>query len=166
MKTIPLTRGKVAIVDDDDFVILNKWKWCAKFNKKANRYDAVRRNPSNGKNIFMHRQIMGLVPYDGLVVDHKNHDTLDYRRDNLRVCTQAQNCCNKSKIKTASSKFIGVSIARRGGYTFWRATIKDGKKLKSLGYTQYTPDGERLAALKYNEAARQIFGQYANLNLI
>lgn len=167
MKEIKLTLGKVAIVDDADFNWLNQWKWCAKFSKRSKRFDAVRREPGPGRSgniIYMHRYIMGLQRYDGLVVDHRNHNTLDYRRDNLRVCTQGKNCLNTSVRKNSKSKFLGVSIAVRKPYTYWRAVISVNGKLTSLGYYEFTDSGEIEAAIAYNNAAKKYFGDFANLN--
>jgi len=169
MKLIPLTKGLSAKVDDDLFDELSKFKWCAKLCKQKgrnDRYDAVRRNPENGKNIFMHRQILGLSYKDGFVGDHINHDTLDYQKSNLRICTQLQNTMNCSIRKNASSKYKGVSIAKRGVDIYWRATITVSKKLKSLGYFPFTQEGEINAALKYNSSAKENFGEYANLNIL
>lgn len=169
MKQNELTHGKIAIVDDADYFELSKFKWCAKHNKRSNSFYAVRRKQEQdgvGRVVFMHREIMGLSRNDGLVCDHRNHNTLDNTKDNLRVCTQLQNSQNTASRKKSSSKFLGVTIARRGKYTFYRATIKVNSKQTSLGYTPFTKEGEIAAAIKYNEAAKKYFGEFANLNII
>jgi hypothetical protein len=164
MKKIKLTKNKFAIVDDTDFKWLNSFKWCVKLVNKSGRYDAVRRDPRNGKNQFMHRFIMGLHYKDGLVVDHKNHNTLDNRRSNLRVCTQSDNM--KNVTAWGNSKFLGVSIAIRGPKKYWRCTIKLNGRLTSLGYFPFNKKGEREAASRYNDSAKIHFKEFANLNII
>ena len=80
-KLIPLTQGKYAIVDDEDFDELSKHKWCLMFTK--GRSYAVRR-PSENLTILMHRFILN--PPKQMDTDHKNGDGLDNRRSNLRAC--------------------------------------------------------------------------------
>lgn len=88
MKTIPLTKSMVAIVDDEDCERLNRWKWYAEPTPRG--YYAARKPPT-GK-VYMHREIAR--PAKGLQVDHANGDGLDNRRENLRACTPSQNLCN------------------------------------------------------------------------
>ena len=87
MKKIKLTQGKVAIVDDEDFEWLSQWKWYAHGNY-AQRAGAS-----------MVREILGLKKGDKRQGDHKNHDTLDNRRCNLRIVTKAQNQWNQKNPK-------------------------------------------------------------------
>lgn len=164
MKVIPLTKGYFTIVSDESYDALRAHKWCSSVNPISNRVDAVRRCHETGKIISMPRQIMGLKRKDGLVVDHINHDSLDNRISNLRVCTQSQNCLNTSSRKNSTSMFLGVTRAIRGNYVFWRATIRVNKKLMSLGYFKYTDEGERQAAEAYNKAALIHYKEFANLN--
>ena len=84
-KTIPLTQGKVAIVDDADFDWLNQWKWYA-IHRRSIWY-AETRDRSTGRCIRMHRLITKVQP--DLQVDHRNRDGLDNRRCNLRCCTNS-----------------------------------------------------------------------------
>lgn len=87
MKIIPLTKNKVAIVDDDDYEWLSQFKWCV--TKSAHNYYAVRKE--NGTRIWMHRAIMGLQKDDPRVVHHDKNDSLDNRRAKLEICTNEQN---------------------------------------------------------------------------
>ena len=86
-KTIPLTQGKLALVDDADFEWLNQWKWHAV--RFRDRYYAVRtateNETSSPTTVYMHRLIMGTDT--GQATHHLNNDGLDNRQDNLRVCT-------------------------------------------------------------------------------
>lgn len=90
MQTIQLSQGKVSLVGDSDFEWFNQWKWTAM--KRGNTWYAVR-GGFLGPKILMHREIMN-APKD-MQVDHINGDGLDNRRENLRVCTNAENGRNR-----------------------------------------------------------------------
>ncbi len=92
-RLIPLTQGKFTVVDAEDYERLSRHKWCAAKNREnfyAHRY-------RDGTIVNMHREIMGAPK--GVVCDHKNHDCLDNRKSNLRLCTNAQNQYNKKAKK-------------------------------------------------------------------
>jgi hypothetical protein len=93
-RMIPLTQGKFALVDDEDFDYLNQWKWCALYKKHINTYYAVR---SGIGATHMARLIMSTPK--GMVVDHINHNTLDNRRSNLRNVTYSENQTNRRAAK-------------------------------------------------------------------
>ena len=149
MKTIALTQEKFALVDDEDFEHLNRWKWCF-----ANGY-AVR---DGGKQmtILMHR-VVNNTP-DGLETDHRNQDRLDNRKANLRNATNSQNQMNRAKSSGCSSRYKGVYWNKRDSK--WMARIKINGKLTHLGYFIC----EIVAAAKYNEEAKKLFGEFALLN--
>ena len=151
-KIIPLTQGKVAIVDDADFEWLNQWKW--NFN---GRY--VCRSVGlflHRTKIRIHRQIMS-APAD-MQVDHINGNPLDNRRENLRICTPAQNTCNRKAVVNSKSGYKGVT--KKNSSRKWIPEIrKDGKKLYLGSYD--TPEE---AAKAYDKAAKEIFGEFAKLN--
>jgi len=152
-KEIPLTQGKVAIVDDEDFERLSQYKWCYATVGYAVRFEQV-----NGKRrgVFMHRQIM--QPPKDLEVDHINGDKLDNRRSNLRIVTRQQNRFNERPRKGTSSKYKGVSWYKQTRR--WEAYIKINGKKKRIGYF----NDEIEAALAYDRAARELFGEYAKTN--
>ena len=128
-REIILTQGKVALVDDEDYSTLSKYKWCA--HKQKNTFYAVRQIPDgNGKQkqIKMHMEIAGTPK--GLVTDHINGDGLDNRRVNLRIVTKRQNSQNRHHKKT--SKYPGVSF--RADLQKWQAYIKIESHQKHLGY--------------------------------
>ena len=156
MPEIMLTRGLVAIVDEEDFAQLSKFKWYA--SKDRNTFYAVRRNPKGKrpKAIRMHREILGYPP--GLV-DHKNRNGLDNRRENLRRCTPAQNQQNRRKKITSKSSLKGITwhAARKK----WQAQIKVNKKNIYLGLFKT----EEQAAKAYDEAATRYFGEFARGNV-
>jgi len=103
-KTISLSQGKVARVDEEQFEWLNAWKWCA--HKGRNTWYAVRRDYSGDKPkmVSMHRLLLGPPP--GMETDHRNGDGLDNRRSNLRACTRRQNQMNKRKQTGCMGRFI------------------------------------------------------------
>lgn len=159
MKQIKLTQGKVALVDDADYEELSEYKWYA--SKYKNIWYAERMGRTSwGKRyvIRMHRQILGLNYKDNNYVDHWNHNGLDNRRQNLRVCTQTQNCYNKRHQHQKSSGFQGVSWCDR--QLQWRASITYKNSHKFLGYFDF----EEEAAKAYNKAAEESFGEFASLN--
>ena len=95
--------------------------------------------------IYLHRWLMGLVPGDGLEVDHENRCKLDCRRRNLRVVTRAQNGQNVGSHRDAASEHRGV---RRGGRG-WRAEVYVAGHRYYLGMFTDELDAARAA-----EAAR------------
>lgn len=159
-KKIPLTQGQFALVDDYEFIKLNKYKWYAAFYKPINGFYAHTSMIENGKRkiVKMHRFILGVTDKD-IEIDHKNHNTLDNRRFNLRPSTRAENQANRTSQKNSSSKYLGVSWDRES--LKWQAEImKDGKKVY-LGKFR----DEICAAAAYDIKARKLHGKYANLNL-
>lgn len=159
MKTIPLNKGMVALVDDEDFEELSKYKWHAHFVKTDGKYRARRVFMIKRQNYHMkmHRQIMGVTD-PKIQVDHKNRDTLDNRRENLRICNENQNQQNKKKHENCSSKYKGV-ILRESGKWRVRISIPSGKRIQ-LGEYIHEVD----AGTAYNLAAFELFGEFARFN--
>jgi hypothetical protein len=106
MQLIPLTQGKSALVDDQDFKFLSQWKWFLVKNKYAGTHYG-----ENKGIIYMHRLIMNFPKK--LQVDHINRNTLDNRRENLRTVTQSQNLHNTSSRKNNKSGYKGVHFDKR-----------------------------------------------------
>ena len=153
MKKIPLTKGKFAIVDDDDFVKFGGLKW------HTNDGYAARAITVDGKRVvlLMHREIMN-TPV-GFETDHRNSEILDNRKANLRVCTNSQNQGNRRKgSRKYSSIFKGV--VWRKSHKCWTAQIRLNYKQRHLGYFNSETD----AAHVYNAAASEAFGEFAKLN--
>jgi hypothetical protein len=161
MKLIPLTQSKFAIVDDEDFEELSKFKWCAKKNHYGG-YCAIRNCYSriNKKQhpIYMHRQIMSCPR--GKDIDHKNHNPLNNQRDNLRICTNRENIRNSRRRKDNTSGFKGVCWLKNRKK--WMAYIQFDCKFHNLGYFNSKIE----AACSYNNAAKLYFGEFANLNFV
>jgi HNH endonuclease len=130
MRIINLTKGYVAIVDDDDFERVNMHSWCASNASKNNNVPRAEAR-INKKLVRMHRFILSAPK--GSYVDHVNHNTLDNRKENLRLCTNQENCRNAQKPKSNSSGYKGVS-AYSGR---WRAYINIYYKQIHLGIYDY-----------------------------
>lgn len=158
-RRIPLTQGKYAIVDPEDFELLNKDKWYVQRTKQM--FYALRRakgrERTNGQTVWMHRSI--LPPPEGMCTDHINNNSLDNRKANLRIATPAQNARNRRKmaLKT-SSKYKGVSY--HAGQRKWCAAIRVNGQYKYFGLFQNEID----AAKAYDFAARKYHKDFAVLN--
>ena len=157
MKTIPLTKGYVAVVDDEDYEELIQYKWHVCLMSGGARAIRTASRPRR-RTTYMHRSIIGCQPSQE--VDHINHDGLDNRRANLRACTHAQNLANTRKRANCSSQFKGVDW--RKGENKWRVRIGYDGASHHLGYF----DDECDAARAYNAEARIKFGEFALLNVI
>jgi hypothetical protein len=156
VKTIELTKGKVALVDDEDYPELSRYKWQAA--QRDGRWYAVRTERRKGKKVgtYMHRQI--LKPPLVLKTDHVNGNGLDNRKDNLRTCTDQQNGGNQGVRKNNTSGFKGVCLCKRTKR--WAAAITIAFRTIHLGY--YATVAE--AAQAYNAAAINYYGAFAWLN--
>lgn len=157
-KMIPLSKGLSAIVDDEDHEELSRHIWFAKLNgRKTPVHYAVRNTPGQygGGQVAMHVHLM--KPPKGFHVDHKNGDTLDYQRANLRVCTEQQNQLNKGG-RGGASRFKGVWW--RKDTERWVAEIRANKTRHNLGCF----DVEEDAARAYDTAAVRLHGEFARLN--
>jgi hypothetical protein len=104
-------------------------------------------------------QIIANTPKD-MHTDHKNGDTLDNRKENLRICTNAQNCWNRGKNKNNSHGYKGIKFDGRRRLAPWQAYIGHLGKRIYLG--NYATAEE--AARAYDKKALEIFGEFAVLN--
>jgi hypothetical protein len=156
-RRIYLGEGEWTIVDAEDYYRLGNLKWCISGNRQ-NFYATrnVKAGPGRTKIVYLHREIM--KPPKGLVVDHRNGDTLDNLRSNLRLATFSENMQNRRKRKNTSSRFIGVFIDKRCGRCVAQI-IYQGRKI-TLGRF----DNEMEAAKAYDEAAKRYRGEFARLN--
>lgn len=146
-------KGKYAIVDDEDFERLNKLKWhyslgYAKHNTTKDKKWSY---------TFMHWQI--LPRKEGFVTDHINGNGLDNRRSNLRYATHQQNAANRKKAVNNSSGFKGVYPVGKK----WQVSAQN-KEGRWVYLGLFSTKEE--AALVYNKAAKEAFGEFANLNIL
>lgn len=149
---VPLTRGQQALIDATDAPLIAPYTWSAGWSGKA--WYARRMDHATGKHVLMHRAILGL---DGeLEGDHVNGDGLDNRRSNLRAATRNENQRNRRRQSNNRSGYKGV-IAWRGR---WVAVVKLPDRQVRFGPF----DDPREAALAYDANARELFGEFAQLN--
>ncbi len=150
-KYIKLTQGKRAIVDDEDYEELNKYRWylhCTKYNRYARR--------NKIKPQYMHRAIMKDPNKE---IDHFDGNGLNNQKDNLRNSTRGQNSANIISI-TGNSMYKGVSYSKQREK--WCSHIMKNYKSISLGRFTY----EAQAAIMYDIAAIILFGEYSRTNFL
>jgi hypothetical protein len=131
MKQIILTRGKVAIVDDDEYDNLSRYKWCADIACNGRTFYAVRVKQEKNKirKIYMHREILKCP--NGLMVDHKDMNGINNLKSNIRICTKSQNMFNSPRRKNNKSGIKGIYFRKdTGKYT---AEIVENKNKHCLG---------------------------------
>lgn len=153
--TIPLSKGMVAIVDDEDYEFLSTMKWHVLQPTTGCFYAETYRE---GRKITMHSLL--LAAPKGREVDHKNADGLDNRRGNLRLATRQQNCRNMRLRSDSTSGFKGVSRDKRNPRRPWVARIKVDGKHTHIGCF---PSAEA-AARAYDRFAVELFGDFARTN--
>ncbi len=153
MKKLKLTRGKYALVDDEDFKSLSNFKWYA-----SRRGYAISNPYMDGmsKVIYMHRLVIKTPK--NFHTDHINHNKLDNRRSNLRIANKFQNNSNK-KYRNGKS-YKGIHKDNKTGK--WLSQIcHKGKRIFLGGYIK-----KKDAMISYNEAAKKIHGEFCFLNKI
>ncbi|MGA2069954.1 MAG: AP2 domain-containing protein [Sedimentisphaerales bacterium] len=157
-RRIELGEGEWTIVEPRDYYRFGQFRWSIG-GRGRNIYACrtVRMGDGKTKMALLHREIMEAP--SGLLVDHKNGDTLDNRRVNLRLATHAENTQNRRKTQSkTSSQFIGVYFEKRSGR--WAAKIKNQGRCVWLGRFE----SEAEAAHAYDAAAKKYHGEFARLN--
>ncbi len=151
MKEILLTDGKIAIIDDEDYALISRYKWKPEVHGKR-IYAVTKSSPIKR----MHRLIMKAK--DGQIIDHINGDGLNNTRANLRICGISDNAKNKRKQTNNKTGFKGVSW--KTDKKRFSASIGVDTKRIHVGYF----DCPFKAARAYDEAAKKHHGEFANLN--
>lgn len=162
MKEIQLTKGYVALVDDEDFEYLNQFRWHVEIRREhciyAVRNTYFREGVEKRSSVKMHREIM--KPDNGMTIDHIDHNGLNNQKSNLRICTNRDNA--KNRLPSSNKKYKGVyrKISKYTGEIFIYANIKHGEKLIHIGKFYSDID----AAMAYDIKAIEFFGEFAYLN--
>jgi hypothetical protein len=146
------SNGGQVLFDAEDAELITPHRWARAKSSRYTEYALTTIRTRSPNTISMHRLL--LQPGPGFVVDHINGNGLDNRRVNLRICTHAQNMCNRRKTASASSKWVGVNRIKRTGK--WQAKV--GKQY--LGVFENELD----AARAYNAKAIEVFGDFVRLN--
>ncbi len=159
MATIKLSKNLEAIIDDEDLERVSAHKWSASLC--GNKHYAVRSNMVNGKRKtqYLHRFILNVT--NEYNVDHININPLDNRKENLRLCTKAENNRNMKKKSTGKNKYKGV-VFDDSCKNKWSARIRINGKIQCIG--RYETEIE--AAMAYNEQAKIHYKEFCNLNVI
>jgi HNH endonuclease len=158
---IALTKGETALIDAADFDRVKGYTWAVNpvYGNTGLKYAQSTTGHSLGfPVVFLHRIVLGLTPDDPIEVDHFDSDGLNCRRVNLRLATRQQNAAWARRVR-GESRYRGVVRNNPSG---WHARIKVNRAVKHLG-TYATPEE---AALSYNLAAQEVFGEFAILNVI
>ncbi len=163
MKVIPLNRGFVAFVDDEDYVWLMQWKWRVVKTNKYGRWYAVRSQAlPTKKTYYMHRGILGLRHGDPRLGDHiESSQTLNNQSYNLRIANHVQNSRNIRLKKSSTLGLKGIYKAPRIGpqqFAYGARIRVDGKRI-CLGYRNTPEEAYEL----YCEAAKKYHGEYARV---
>lgn len=147
---IPLSRNQIALIDKEDLKKIKDYGWYARFDRIGKTFYAITR--THGTNIIMHRLILDAD--DSTVIDHADHNGLNNRKSNIRICTQSQNCMNKKTQSNNSSGYKGVSFHKRKNK--YQATIMINRKQIYLGSFNTAIEASEV----YQAAAKRLFGKF------
>lgn len=161
-REIPLTQGKVAIVDAEDYERVSAFRWHATRSSTRNAWYASRNTQVNHKNtkLRMHRFIMEAP--DAMDVDHRDGDGLNNQRSNLRIATQSQNHANQeTRPGRNKTGFKGVRhrAGTRHSLRFEAVVFKDGRGVYAGVYATAIE-----AARAYDAKATELHGEFARPN--
>lgn len=154
--TMPMSSGNFVLFHREDFGLVSPYHWYQSRHPRGPYAVADVSQKKRRRHFRMHRLILDAPT--GVIVDHVNRNGLDNRRCNLRLCTNAQNQCNRGRPKNNTSLYKGVSFCRSTGR--WSVKIQNLGEYIWIGRFE-TPEE---AAWAYDDAAREHFGEYAYLN--
>lgn len=158
MKLIPLGKSGLFVkVDNEDYDYLNQFSWYIVNSHKFKYPIRKKQIDLKRKIISMHREIMK-ANCSKIIVDHIDHDLLNCQKSNLRICTKQQNRMNCTASKNGTSKYLGVYFHKQSGK--WRSEIRINLKATYLG----SHNSQESAARAYDKKAKELFGEFANLN--
>lgn len=157
MKELTTSNGIKFLVDDSDAELISGCTWGA-YRRKDGKCYVQRYAWINGRQTteLLHRVLLN--PGKGVMIDHVNHDTLDNRRSNLRICNNRQNQWNQKKHRDSKSKYRGICWHR--DYEMWMARISGPNGRITIGFFE----DEIEAARAYDSFATSLYGEFAHLN--
>jgi hypothetical protein len=149
---VPLgNHDRPALIDLPDLPLAAAHGWWL-----SNGYAKSERRTSHGTlTIYLHNLVLHAPP--GMEVDHVSRDRLDNRRSNLRLATRREQCGNQGMRSDNTSGYRGVSLTRSGKWGAW--IRRNGRSVHLGNY-----ESPIAAALAYDAAAGEVFGEFANLN--
>ncbi len=152
-KPIFLTRGQIAWIDAEDYERVSQFKWQADWSESTYSFYASRRS-----RIQMSRFILKIID-PSVEVDHRDHNTLNNQKSNLRISTGQQNKCNKRKHRDNKSGYKGVVYCSGSKFKKnpWKAQIGMLGKVIYLGMFNTA----ELAYEAYKAAALEYHGEFA-----
>lgn len=157
MKEVKLTKGYVAIVDDEDYDRVSNHKWRVDVIKRSDgSKTAYAKSAIKKKTVYLHRFVYGDTK--GMHIDHIDGNPLNNSKSNLRTCTHSQNMKNRCIVTGASSQYKGVTWDVDSKK--WRARICANKIVMSLGLYESEEEASRV----YDMAAAKYFGDFARTN--
>lgn len=135
MKKVPLIgkkgKGKYAIINDEDYEKISRYRWYCCGGYAISDFG-----------VRMHRFIMN--PPQDLVIDHINHDRLDNRRSNLKICTQFENSQNRTRAEAT----YGNVYSNKNVTKWYACNMIDGKPARSKNYDTYEEAEEALILMR------------------
>lgn len=146
----------IAIVDDDDYEELSKYKWRGTYKVGEKPYARTHiwdKISKKRKDLIMHRHIMRVTD-PNIKVDHINRNTLDNRKENLRLCSTAENCRNKSTVSRNKTGYRNVSFNK--ACKKWKVEIKHNNKKVYYGYFDCPIEAAKVA----DSAMIDLYGEF------
>lgn len=158
MIIIELTQGKSTIIDKEDWEKVKDYRWYAKkiprYKDKYHAMSTIKKEDGTNTTITLHRLIMDAP--ENLQVDHVNHEPLDNRKENLRLCTSSENAANREKHRNNKSGYTGV-VSVAGG---WVAQLTCAGERITMGPFETKEE----AARAYDRKKLEEFGAFAKTN--
>ena len=154
MKEIFLNRKNgdrlICFYDDEDHNLISQYKWCYCLGY------AITTTRVGKSCARMHRLILGIQNKSDILSDHINHNRLDNRRCNLRICNRTEN--NRNINSYGKVNYLGV--CKPTGNSSFVAQIRENGKNRYLGSFNNAVDAAKI----YDAHAKRIYGEFANLN--
>lgn len=142
--------GEEFYFDKEDYELIKKYSWSKTKAGYIMAWDTILQ-----RFIYLHRLLTGLLDDKEYVVDHRNHNTVDNQKENLRVCTHQENIMNSKISKNNTSGVVGVIW--NSNINKWGARIMVNYKTINIGYYENFED----AVIARRQAEEKYFGEFA-----